>query len=259
MERFKVRRQLELFLTALQFLTRLPVPALQQFEPDWITRSTRYFPLAGQLVGVLSAGVLLAASVVWRGWLPALLAVAAGVLITGALHEDGLADTADGLGGGGSVAQRLAIMKDSRIGVYGVMALGLCTAIKLAALATMSPRLAALGLIAAQGVARAAAVVVMRALPYAGDRDSAKVEITPGGPSRLEVSTALLMAAWPLLLLKFDQALLGCLIGAAVVWAVAIAARRLIGGQRGDVLGAVEQVCEAGFLLGCATLTGGLR
>lgn len=254
-----MRRQLELFLCALQFLTRLPVPGLQRFEADWTTRSTRYFPLVGQIVGVISAGVLLAASLVWKGWLPALLAVTAGVLITGAFHEDGLADTADGLGGGHNVAQRLAIMKDSRIGVYGVLALGLCTAIKLAALAALSPRLAAFGLIAAHGVARAAAVLVMRALPYAGDPDSAKVKTTPSGPSCFEVLTALLLASWPLLLLKIDQALLGCLIGVALAVGLAIAARRLIGGQRGDVLGAVEQVCEAGFLLGCAALTGGLR
>jgi adenosylcobinamide-GDP ribazoletransferase len=254
-----VIRQLELFLVALQFLTRLPVPSPRRFEADAITRGARYFPLVGQIVGALSAGVLLLASRLWGGWIPALLAVAAGVAITGALHEDGLADTADGLVGGRDTAQRLAIMKDSRIGTYGALALGLGVAIRVAALSVLSPLVAALSLMAAHGVARAAAVVVMRALPYAGDAGSAKVVIAPSGPTRLEVLMAVILAAWPLVFLPPTRAVLGCVIGGILALGVALAARRLVGGQRGDILGAVEQVCEAGFLLGCAVLIGVAR
>jgi adenosylcobinamide-GDP ribazoletransferase len=249
-----VRRQLELLVCALQFLTRLPGPRLARFEADWITRSTRYFPLVGQGVGALSACVLLAAGRVWPGWIAALLAVAASVLVTGALHEDGLADAADGLGGGRGAAQRLAIMKDSGIGTYGALALGLSVAVRVACLAALPPLAGALSLVAAHGAARAAAVVVMRALPYAGDPALAKVATAPAGPTRVEVLIALALASWPLLLLTPGQALAGGLIGGGLALALALVARRLIGGQTGDVLGAVEQVCEAGFLLGCAAL-----
>ena len=252
-----MRRQLALLLCSVQFLTRLPVPMQRDFVTDWINRSTRYFPLVGQLIGMISAVVLLLASKLWPGWIAALLAVLAAVLITGALHEDGLADTADGLGGGRDAGHRLAIMKDSRTGTYGVLALGFCTALKLASLAVLSPWLAACSLVAAHGVARAATVVVMHALPYAGDPASAKVSTQNLPPSRNEMLIALLLACWPLFLLDRPKILLGIGICAIVTMATALTARRLIGGQRGDILGAIEQLCEAGFLLGCAARFGG--
>ena len=119
--------------------------------------------------------VLLLAAQIWSAFIAGLLALLTAMLITGALHEDGLADTADGLGGGRDAAHRLAIMKDSRIGTYGVLALGFATALKLVSLASLSPWMAACSLIAAHGVARAATVTVMHALPYAGDEASAKI------------------------------------------------------------------------------------
>src|ERR1700693_5396426 len=116
-----MQRQLALMLCGVQFLTRLPVPAQPDFQLDWINRSARYFPLIGQFVGLLSAAVLVLAAKFWPSWTAALIAILAATLITGALHEDGLADTADGLGGGRDAAHRLAIMKDSAIGTYGVL------------------------------------------------------------------------------------------------------------------------------------------
>ena len=157
-------RQLQLFLCAVQFLTRVPTPALRGFESDWISRSARYFPLVGMLVGGVCAAVFWGAAQLWSGWLPALLAIAAGVLVTGAFHEDGLADTADGLGGGSTLAKRLTIMKDSRIGTYGALALGLVLALKAAALAELPAGLGAWALVAAHAGGRGAAVLAMRAL-----------------------------------------------------------------------------------------------
>ena len=93
-------REVSLFLCAVQFLTRIPVPELKGFQADWVSRSARYFPLVGQLVGAISAGVFWGTSLIWPAPVAAILALAAGVLITGAFHEDGLADTFDGLGGG---------------------------------------------------------------------------------------------------------------------------------------------------------------
>jgi adenosylcobinamide-GDP ribazoletransferase len=245
-------RQIQLFICAVQFLTRLPTPRLAGFEPDWTARSARYFPLVGQLVGAISAAAYLGAALVWPPWIAALLAVAAGVVVTGGFHEDGLADAVDGLGGGHDRARRLAIMKDSRIGTYGVLALGLTVALKVAALASLPPGVAPLALVAGHGAARAAAVAAMRAQPYAGDPDAAKWLPAPAGPTPADLALALLFAAWPLLLLAPVAASLSLVLGAVLALALALAARRLVGGQTGDILGGVEQLFETGFLLGLA-------
>jgi adenosylcobinamide-GDP ribazoletransferase len=246
------RHQVRLLVCAIQFLTRVPMPSLKTFEPEWITRSARYFSLVGQGVGAVSALVLLAAERVWGGGVAAVLAIAVGLLITGAFHEDGLADTADGLGGGQTAARRLEIMKDSRVGTYGVCALVLVLGLKVAVLA--STPMAALMLLAAHGLGRAAAVVVMRVTPYAPSGEAGKWKPVPQGVRTSEVVVALLIAAWPLAFLPMGAVLVGLLGGAALAIAMALLARRLIGGHTGDVLGAVEQLFEVGFLLGVAAL-----
>jgi adenosylcobinamide-GDP ribazoletransferase len=246
-------RQLKLFFCALQFLTRLPVPSFVDFQSDWITRAARYYPLVGILVGAISAGVLLAGGQVWSGLLPALLAVAAGVLVTGGFHEDGLADTADGLGGGQAPARRLEIMKDSRVGTYGVLTLGLVLAIKVAALATLPLATAALALVAAHGAGRVAAVVVMVLGRHVSDRDDAKYKPAPEGVRLSELLIAAVTGLWPLALLGWPG-LAGAAVGAILAAALALTARRLIGGYTGDVLGGIEQAGELGVMLGVSAL-----
>ncbi|WP_395443499.1 adenosylcobinamide-GDP ribazoletransferase [Caulobacter sp. UC70_42] len=244
--------QVRLLLCAVQFLTRAPTPALKTFEPDWITRSARYFPLVGQGVGAVCALVLLIGERLWSAPVGAILALGAGLLITGAFHEDGLADTADGLGGGQTPARRLEIMKDSRVGTYGVCALVGVLTLKAAVLAT-TPIAGAL-LLAAHGLGRAAAVVVMRLTPYAPSGEAGKWKPVPNGVRTGEVIVALLIAGWPLILLPPSAVLVGLASGALLAGLLALTARRLIGGHTGDVLGAVEQVFELGFLLGAAAL-----
>ncbi len=246
------RHQVRLLVCAIQFLTRVPTPSLKTFEPEWITRSARYFPLVGQGVGAVSALVLLAGERVWGGGVAAVLAIAVGLLITGAFHEDGLADTADGLGGGQTPARRLEIMKDSRVGTYGVCALVLALGLKVTVLA--STPMAALMLVAAHGLGRAAAVVVMRVTPYAPSGEPGKWKPVPQGVRTGEVLVALLIAAWPLALLPMGAVLVGLAGGAVLATAMALLAKRLIGGHTGDVLGAVEQLFEVGFLLGVAAV-----
>jgi adenosylcobinamide-GDP ribazoletransferase len=184
--------------------------------------------------------------------LPALLATATGILITGAFHEDGLADTADGLGGGQTPERRLEIMKDSRVGTFGVLALGLGVALKVAALGQTPVVAGVLALVAAHAGGRGAAVLAMRALPYAGDRTVAKVKPVTDGVTTAEVVVGWLfvtLAMVPVALLA-PVATAGALAGAAVVAAaVAVLARRLIGGWVGDTLGATEQAFEIGFLV----------
>ncbi|PZQ65413.1 MAG: adenosylcobinamide-GDP ribazoletransferase [Phenylobacterium zucineum] len=250
------RREAALFVAALQFLTRLPSPALKTFESDWITRGARYFPLVGQIVGALAALAFMAASQLWPPAVAAVLALAVGVMATGALHEDGLADTADGLFGGGTPARRIEIMKDSRIGVFGVLALIVVLGLKAATLATLAPALVAWTLVAAHGWGRAAAVAGMRLTPYAPAGRPTRWSPARKGVRTSELAVALLIAAWPLALLPPAIAaggLLGAVIGAALV--LTLAARR-IGGHTGDILGATEQMAEAGFLLGVAAAIG---
>lgn len=240
-------------LAALMFLTRLPV----RWRGDWpdglFARSTRAYPLVGALVG--GAGAL----VLWLAWslglppLPAaLLAVTAQVLLTGGLHEDGLADTADGLGGGRDRDAKLAIMRDSRIGSYGVLALILGVGARVAVLGSLPVEIAAAGLIAAGAWSRALLPALLRLLPPArADGAGARA----GRPDRHIVVTALLLG------LAVAVALLGPVagpVGAGVallaVLALAWLAQRLIGGQTGDILGGAQQIGEIALLLALAAL-----
>lgn len=247
-------REWRLFWCAVGFLTRLPTPTSRDFEPEWIGRSARWFSLVGQLVGVLAAAVFLAAGGFWSGAAPALLAVGAGVWVTGAFHEDGLADTADGLGGGTTPATRLAIMKDSRIGTYGVVALILVVGLRIAALAIVPGWRGAVALVAAHGLGRAAAVAAMATQPYVGAAATAKAGASPQEPGRANVLFAGLVALWPFTLMPLHSALLSIALAAAAAVLVALFAQRLIGGRTGDTLGAVEQAAETAALLGAAAL-----
>jgi adenosylcobinamide-GDP ribazoletransferase len=243
------------FWNALRFLTVIPAPMVDHVEDDWLTRAAKYFPAVGIIVGGCSALVLLLAAKLWTGFLPPLLAVAVGIALTGALHEDGLADTADGLGGGRSRETRLAIMKDSRIGTYGALALGFGVALRVFALAALPTWTAAAALLGAHAGSRLAAAAVMTTLPYAGDPAATKLTYTEAPWRGAEIAMALaftFVALLPLALAGISAVLFGLLLGTAMaVWLVD-RVRKLIGGHTGDVLGATEQLFEIGFLLGAA-------
>lgn len=246
-----LRAELDRLFAAIGLLTRLPVPAAAIRDPAWLVRSAKYFPLVGTLIGAIGAAILVTAGAVWSGPLPALLATAATILVTGALHEDGLADTADSLGGRTRQA-RLAIMKDSRLGTFGALALGLSAALRVTALASLTPGLAVWALVAGHAGARFATVLVLAMLPHAGDASTSRTSYSPERLHAGEVTTAALFTILPLLPLGPRLALAGFLAGGAAAFLLAAAMRRSIGGYTGDVLGAVEQVAEMGFLLGVA-------
>lgn len=254
-------REQRLFLVAVQFLTRIPTPHLEDLPADWLARSGKYFPFVGALVGGLSALVLLGAHAVWRsGPLPALLALAASVLLTGALHQDGLADTADALGGGRSREQRLTIMKDPRLGTYGALALGFAMAIEVAALSFLPVQLAAAGLVCAHAGARTAAVWTMSFLPYAAEQTASKVDALYRGLHAWELAVTLAFALALSVLLIRPVAGIACFAIAALASSVAAqASQARIGGHTGDVLGAVEQIYEVVFLLALCGLSAAER
>jgi adenosylcobinamide-GDP ribazoletransferase len=249
-------REARLFLLALQFLTRLPVPRSLAFSPEDFRDSARYFPLVGLLVGLIGAVVLSGASLVFPYLVAVLLSLTATLLVTGAFHEDGLADSCDGLGGAVDRERALAIMKDSRIGSYGAIGLFCVLGLKVAALASLPlPLTVAAGLLAHTS-SRAAALTLARWLPYAGEIDRAKA-----GPlmQRLSAGNLLVGWSWPLLLaggLVASQpmwiwpVLLG--LGLALFTAIVAKAwlQKRLGGMNGDTLGATQQVSELLVLLG---------
>lgn len=248
----------ERFLSALRFLTVFPTPASDSAsQPDWLARSLKYFPLVGIGIGAVSASVLLLAGQIWGPLMAALLAVIAGVAITGALHEDGLADTVDAFGGGWSIERRLEIMKDSRIGTYGVLALGFGIALRIAALTQLPLWAGAFALVASHAAARATPGFVINAMSYAGDTAAMKVGYAETPVRSDELWFALIIvtvAALPLVFMSASSVVFGMLLGTALAAALAIWSRRLIGGYTGDVLGAIEQMFEIGFLLGAAAI-----
>jgi adenosylcobinamide-GDP ribazoletransferase len=246
------------FLNALRFMTIALVPSSEAaLRPDWLSRCAKYFPAVGICVGLVSAAVLVLTDAIWGADIAALLAVAASIAVTGALHEDGLADTVDGFGGGWGVEKRLAIMKDSRIGTYGALALVIGVALRVMALAEMPLWSAAAALIAAHAAARITPAFAMNVLPYAGDTAAMKVSYADARISTNDILFALIVVVCALMPLAFVSKLSvisGLLLGAGLSIAVALWARRLIGGYTGDVLGAIEQMFEIGFLLGVAAI-----
>jgi adenosylcobinamide-GDP ribazoletransferase len=237
------------------FLTRLPLKRETALPPPALAGAVRAFPVAGLLVGVIVGAVLVLA--VWLGApaaVAALLGVAAGLGLTGALHEDGLADVADGFGGGASRERKLEIMRDSRIGTYGVLALIVMVALKTTAfaiLAAQSVWLAFAVIVAAAAMSRVAPAGLLHLLP-AVRRDGLSVEA--GRPGRGTMLQALALATvisvvllWPVSF--FFGLIVVPLAGLAGLAGIAWLARRQIGGQTGDVAGASQVVSEAAILL----------
>ncbi|MEL6478701.1 MAG: adenosylcobinamide-GDP ribazoletransferase [Pseudomonadota bacterium] len=248
-----------LFLSAVQFLTRLPVPE-HPWSPGQLARASRYFPLVGALVGGLSALVWLGASALLPAPLAAGLTLAASIALTGALHEDGLADTVDALGGHAARDRALEIMRDSRIGTYGALALILSVGLRWAALAALAPLAGAAALITAATLGRAAMVPVSRLLPYARG-EGAGQQIAPG-PNGLDLAIALataLVALGLLLLVAVPPSGLLILVTVSPLAAALPfrAAARRLGGYTGDVLGAIGQAVEIAVLVTVAGLLAG--
>lgn len=238
------------FRRAAGFLTRLPVGSVPDVP---LAQASWAFPLVGAMVGLLGGiGYALADWLAFPDLAAALIAVGVTVLATGGLHEDGLADTADGLGGGVDREAKLAIMRDSRIGSYGVLALIFSVGLRVAALAAIGAggRVTA-ALIAAHAVGRGFLPAVLRALqPARGDGLGAEAGQPDIGTAWAAAGIA---AVLTLFALDFMPGL-AALVAAAVVMALTAAtARRHLGGHTGDVLGAIEQGGETVMLLAAAS------
>jgi adenosylcobinamide-GDP ribazoletransferase len=242
-------QQLRLFFVALQFFTRLPIPRWVGFEQDWLHHASRYFPLVGIVVGVIGAAVYAAAALVLPAPVAAVLSTAATIYATGAFHEDGFADTCDGLGGGMTRERVLEIMKDSRVGAYGAIGVVCMLGTKVTALAMLPPASAIGALLLAHPLSRLCATSLIWRMEYARAEGKAKPlaeRMSTGefGIAMLTVAlaAALLLASGALTAQAVPAALLACLLA---TWWLARKFARRIGGYTGDCLGAVQQLAEA--------------
>jgi len=249
-----MKRELEYFFAALRFFTRLPVPAWVGHSQDQLDHAARYFSLVGILIGAIGAGVTELTALALPIGIAILLGMAATILATGAFHEDGFADSCDGFGGGWEKAQVLAIMKDSRIGSYAALGVGLMLLAKWNALveldAAFEPPLLALALIAGHAASRLASTVLIYFLDYVRDDASAKSKPLAQRMAAHELAIAIVIGLAPCLLLPPVDALVALGAAALAAWLAARYFLRRIGGYTGDCLGATQQVSELAFYLG---------
>lgn len=246
-----LRIEWQLFLLAVQFLTRLPVPGTVPWSDDLTIRSVKFYPLVGGLVGLIGAVVLWIAALILPLSVAVLLSLAATLLATGAFHEDGLADAADGLGGGATRDRALEIMRDSRLGSYGAVTLGTVLALKVAVLMEMPPMAAGMALIAGHGMSRMAAVHIIATTRYARLTGSkfAAPKVTRDG-YRWALTTALVLLMPAVLTMGIGAGALGLCLAIALGQGMRLLCLRKLGGYTGDCLGAVQQLSELGFLIG---------
>lgn len=232
------------FLAAVQFLTRVPV-RLRAAVPTG--RIVVWFPVVGALVGATAGGVAAVVGELVAWPVAATLGVLTGVVVTGAFHEDGLADIADAVPGGPTRERRFEILQDPRHGTYGVAALCGSIVLRVLAVASVGPAAAFAGLVAAHATGRGAAVVAMGAVPVATPDGLGAEYARQVGPGRAAVAaigtlavTAAATGWW-----------VGPLAAAAVVAVVAVwwLVVRALGGITGDVLGTIEQVTECFVLV----------
>ncbi len=229
-------------LAAVAFLTRIPIH--RAFSTEQVARASAWFPLVGGLLGLFYGAVWFGATRVVPAYVAAILVIACEALLTGALHFDGLADMADGFGGGRTRDDVLRIMRDHAIGTYGATALVLMLMLTASCLVALkTPLLVACWLAAGGALGRWAIVLLSRALPYARPDNAVSSHISA---RELIIATVTVCATgflirWHALIAAGVTLIIAATLGAF--------ARKRIGGVTGDVLGATAQVCQTAVLL----------
>lgn len=249
-----MKYEIKIFFTALMFYTRIPCPSWVDHSEEYLNKATRYFPLIGWIVGAFSAVVIYGLHFIFPASICVVLGLATGVLVTGAFHEDGFADVCDGFGGGWTAARILEIMKDSRVGAYGVIGVILLFALKLfslIALLELDLWFCLKSLLLAHVLSRLISVTVMYTHEYAREDASSKVKPIA---KKLSLSDFIISAIWvvPILLL-FQSPWILLVFVPVYLMKIYLAAyfKKWIGGYTGDCLGAVQQIVFVIILLFC--------
>ncbi|MFM2482195.1 adenosylcobinamide-GDP ribazoletransferase [Celerinatantimonas sp. YJH-8] len=243
-----IKHELNAIANAFAFFSRIPVPQWVTFGADAQQHASRYFPLVGWVLAGLLALLWYVGSFLWPTLVVVILVMAAGVWLTGGFHEDGFADCCDGFGGGYHKDQILTIMKDSRLGTYGVLGSILLILLKLALLSQLSWT----ALLISYPFSRVMPVWMMALMTYARVDGSGKAGGVSRGINGLDVGIATVTGLLSYLLLpSFDVAFVSCMIGVPVgiTYLFSRYLQRQIGGFTGDCLGAAQQLAEVSIYL----------
>jgi len=254
-------REWRYFLLAVGFFTRVPVPQHADFDERDLNYASKYFPLIGIFVGFIGACIYLLSAVFLPLAIAILLSMASTIYLTGAFHEDGLADSADGMGGGWSREQILTIMKDSRLGTYGAITLCLVLFSKFQLLYALNSEWIPIAMVMAHAISRLCAVWVMATLNYAKQSGKAKPLATEISGTALLIANALgllpLFLVMMMLVINDHSlvkiAMLILMVGLSVMlswvwWQTKV--KKWLGGYTGDTLGAMQQITELAFYFG---------
>ncbi len=258
-----IKHEWILLLVAVQFLTRLSVPPFKHYDPQWLHQSSRHFPAVGLLVGLLCAGVFWLGNLLFTPLVAAVLSTAFGIKLTGAFHEDGLADSCDGLGGGLTRERTLTIMKDSRLGTYGVLGLVSALLLKISLLASMPIPIAVIALIIGHTASRLLCISLLSLLPYGGEIEHAKAkpmaqQLTPiqglysSGWLILAIILVALIFPNTMQQIGLAQWLLAFILALIATDYMRRLLRRRLDGYTGDGLGATQQLSEIAIYIGLA-------
>jgi adenosylcobinamide-GDP ribazoletransferase len=244
-----MKKEIRIFFTALMFFTRIPCPKWVDHSEEYLNKSSRYYPLVGILVGSISALSFWVFQFILPLEIALLLSIAASILTTGAFHEDGFADVCDGFGGGWTKEKILLIMKDSRLGTYGVIGIGIMLLLKWTALKYLPVESIIFALISGHAISRLNSVSLIYTDEYAREDGTGKSK-----PLSTKMSTggfifALISGLLPLVLFLNGFVFLVIVPLLLVRTYLSRYFKKWIGGYTGDCLGAVQQVSEVVFYL----------
>jgi adenosylcobinamide-GDP ribazoletransferase len=239
--------QLNLFFLALGFFSRIPMPTWVNYSPELLNHASRYFTLVGWVLGALVAAFFCITGQFFSTSISLWLSIAFSLLLTGAFHEDGLADTADGLGGGFTREKKLAIMKDSRLGTYGGAALLMALGGKYLLL-NENPQIAS-SLLLAYALSRTAAASLIFFMRYVADTDTSKSKPLANNQSASDLLILMACALPAILLVDWQQLFAITSLLTALHFGARYYFNKQIGGYTGDCLGATQQIAELGIYL----------
>jgi len=244
-----MKKEFRIFLTTIMFFTRLHCPKWVDHSPEYLQKSSRYLPLIGIIVGIIGALVYLASSFVFPRSIAILMSMISTIYVTGAFHEDGLADMCDGFGGGFSKEAILRIMKDSRTGTFGVIGLLFVLALKFNALYQIPFMQLPLVLIAGHALSRFVTTTLLYTHDYAREEANSKVKQAAARMSARSLVVGAIFGIAPLILF-FNPYIFLLLIPVFLTrWYLGKLFMKRIGGQTGDCAGATQQICEVVFYL----------
>ena len=255
-----IKQEIQSFFTALMFYTRIPCPKWVDHSQEYLQLSRKYFPFIGWIVGGISGMVLWGATYLFSIEISVLISMIVGVLLTGAFHEDGFADTLDGFGGGWTKEKILLIMKDSRIGTFGVVGLVLIMLLKFVLIIEITGQYTSktnwyiiILLISAHSLSRWSALTFFMTHKYSKENDKIGSKSKPLAVGKFPISNFVITSIFgiiPILFLRNYYFFLLIIPVYIAKWLLGRWFNKWIDGYTGDCLGATQQICEVVFYLG---------